>query len=58
MQREGGMSEKTAEQLRNEEVRREVLESAAQRLERETGNQLYMQAWKKAARMLRDLKSC
>ena len=48
--------EKTAEQLIREDVERQALEQAAKRLETEHGNSLYMKAWAKGARLIRDMK--
>ena len=37
-------------------IERKALEAAAKRLEKESGNGTYMQAWKRAARIVRSLK--
>jgi hypothetical protein len=49
-------AEKSQEQLAREDIERQALESAAARLERESGNPVYVQAWKRAARILRGMK--
>lgn len=50
------MFEKTPAQLERESIERQALEAAAKKLEQEAGNNLYMQAWKRAARIVRSLK--
>jgi len=49
-------STKTAEQLAREDVERQTLEAAAQRIEQENGNEIYRLAWKKAVRIIREMK--
>ena len=54
----GGMMQWTVEpiDLMRDKIKREALEEAAKHLETQGGNAIYMQAWKKAARLVRDLK--
>lgn len=47
---------KTPEQLQQEEIQRQTLEQAAQRLEAKAGNSSYVAAWRAAAKFLRSLK--
>jgi hypothetical protein len=47
---------KTVEQLQLEEIRRQALEDAAKRLEMASVSHSYAAAFKRAARMIRDLK--
>lgn len=59
MQCEGGVMdivEKSPTQLLREEIERRILESAAKRLEQQQGNSTYMQAWARAARIIRAMK--
>lgn len=50
------IEEKTPGQLRDAEIARQALELGARHLESQTANSLYMQAWKKAAQMLRAIR--
>ena len=50
------MFEKTPAQLEREEIERQALEKAAKSLEDQAGNTIYLQAWKRAARIVRSLK--
>lgn len=43
-------------ELLRDKIKREALEEAAKHLETQGGNAIYMQAWKKAARLVRELK--
>lgn len=47
--------QKPPAQLIKEDLIRQTLEAAAQRLEREGGNVSYAQAWKRAAKLIRSL---
>jgi len=49
--------EKSPEQLERESIERQALEKAAKHLESQEANPLYMQAWKRAARIIRSLKT-
>ncbi|MDE5451313.1 hypothetical protein GWE18_00280 [Bradyrhizobium sp. CSA112] len=51
------MFEKTPAQLERESIERQALEKAARHLETQEANPLYMQAWKRAARIIRSLKA-
>jgi hypothetical protein len=48
--------DKTSEQLVREEVERQALERAAVTVEGLSGSTAYEQAWRKAARAIRELK--
>jgi len=48
--------DKTAEQLRDEEIIRRVLERAAKAVEERSGNAVYKRAWVIAAEVIRSLK--
>lgn len=48
--------DKTTDQLVREEIERQTLEAAAARIEREGGNPVYMQAWRRAAKIIRQMK--
>lgn len=57
MQCEGGMTiDKTADELAIDEIRRKALEAAATELERLAGSPAYMQAWKRAIKLIRAMK--
>lgn len=45
-----------ARELERASIVRQALETAARKLEEQAGNSVYMQAWKKAARLIRSLK--
>lgn len=47
--------EKSADQLRKEDIERRALEAAAKALEQRAGNEVYQRAWKAAARVIRSL---
>ena len=46
----------TIDEILRASIERQALEAAAKRLEKEAGNGTYMQAWKRAARIVRSLK--
>lgn len=48
--------DKTAEQLRDDEIVRRALEAAAQTLEARGGNAVYKRAWIIAAELIRKMK--
>lgn len=48
--------QKSPEDLLRESTVRITLERAAQRLERQAGNELYQRAWKTAAKVIRSMK--
>lgn len=50
------IQEKTMEQLAREEIQRQTLEAAAQRVEMQNGNSVYQAAWRRAAKIIRALK--
>lgn len=49
------IKDKPPEQLAREDLIRQILEAAAKRIEKESGNPTYKRAWQLAARMVRGL---
>jgi hypothetical protein len=47
---------KTPEQLARDHLVRITLERAALRIERQAGNDVYIRAWKAAAKIIREMK--
>ena len=50
------ITEKSPEQLAREDIIRQTLEAAAKRIEGQSGNPTYRQAWKLAIRAIMSLK--
>jgi hypothetical protein len=49
-------AEKSPERLACEDIERQVLEAAASKLKKQHANSVYMQAWKRAAKLIRAMK--
>ena len=50
------ITEKSPEQLVQEDIIRQTLEAAVKRIEEQSGNSTYRQAWKKAIQAIMSLK--